>query len=70
MMDAIRILRGCGASGRSLASGTVYAVPGEVSERGADILVRLGKAEPAKLPAAKPAAPDAAPAASRRKKAD
>ena len=45
MMDAIRILRGCGASGVSLAAGTVYTVPSEVSDRDADILVRLGKAE-------------------------
>lgn len=52
MMDAIRILRGCGASGVSLAAGTVYTVPGEVSERDADILVRLGKAEAVAAPAA------------------
>lgn len=44
-MSAIKILRGCGASGASLAAGRVYAVPIEVSEKDAAILVRLGKAE-------------------------
>lgn len=44
-MSAIKILRGCGASGASLAAGRQYAVPGEVSEKDAAILVRLGKAE-------------------------
>lgn len=51
MMDAIKTLRGCGASGVSLAAGTVYAVPGEVSAADAAILVRLGKAEPAEMSA-------------------
>ncbi|MEW5708774.1 MAG: hypothetical protein AB1830_07705 [Pseudomonadota bacterium] len=44
-IDAIRILRGCGASGRSLAAGTVYRVPEEVGAEDAAALVRLGKAE-------------------------
>lgn len=55
-MQAIRILRGCGASGQSLGAGIVYAVPAEVSEKDAAILVRMGKAEPAELARAKPAA--------------
>lgn len=45
MMDAIKVLRGCGASGASLTAGTVYAVPGDVSAADAAILVRMGKAE-------------------------
>lgn len=44
-IEAIKVLRGCGASGKSLAAGTVYAVPGEVSDEDARILVRMGKAE-------------------------
>ena len=46
-MDAIRILRGCGASGQSLSAGRTYTVPGEVSRRDAELLVRLGKAQAA-----------------------
>lgn len=44
-MQAIRILRGCGASGQSLEAGRVYAVPSEVSASDAALLVRIGKAE-------------------------
>lgn len=44
-MNAIKIIRGCGASGQSLQAGRVYAVPGEVSERDAHLLVQIGKAE-------------------------
>ena len=45
-MNAIRILRGCGASGgASLQSGRVYSVPEEVTRADAELLVRLGKAE-------------------------
>ena len=51
-MNAIRILRGCGASGVSLEAGNVYAVPAEVSDADADILCRLGKAEEAQVQAA------------------
>lgn len=40
----IKTLRGCGASGQSLIAGTVYAVPSEVSQADADLLIRLGKA--------------------------
>ena len=47
-MNAIRILRGCGASGQSLTAGCTYTVPGEVSLRDAELLVRLGKAQEAK----------------------
>lgn len=43
-MTSIKVLRGCGASGQSLAAGTVYAVPAQVSESDALLLVRLGKA--------------------------
>ena len=46
-MDAIKVLRGCGASGKSLTAGTVYSVPAQVSQKDADLLIRLGKAEPA-----------------------
>ena len=53
-MEAIRILRGCGASGQPMEAGRVYSVPGEVSEADAAILVRMGKAEAAEKP--KPAA--------------
>lgn len=44
-MDAIRILRGCGASGQSLAAGSTHTVPVDVSMRDAELLVRLGKAQ-------------------------
>lgn len=44
-MQKIKVLRGCGASGESLVAGETYAVPEEVSEKDAGILVRLGKAE-------------------------
>ena len=67
-MDAIRILRGCGASGTSLTAGTVYAVPGEVSDTDAAILVRMGKAEQCEQPA--PPAAKAEPTPRARKKAD
>lgn len=50
-MDAIKVIEGCGASGKSLHAGTVYAVPGDVSESDAVILVRVGKAIGANLPA-------------------
>jgi hypothetical protein len=46
-MDAIRVLVGCGASGKSLAPGTVYTVPDEVSHDDAALLVRIGRAVPA-----------------------
>lgn len=68
MMQAIRVLRSCGASGQSLAAGTVYAVPGEVSERDAGILVRMGKAEQCEQPAPPAAKPE--PARARRKADD
>lgn len=45
VMEAIKVTRGCGASGRSLQAGTVYTVPAQVSEADASLLVRLGKAE-------------------------
>lgn len=52
-MEAIKVLRGCGATGgKSLAAGTVYAVPGEVSDADAGLLIRLGKAEAVETPAA------------------
>lgn len=41
----IKVLIGCGASGKSLVAGHTYAVPDEVSVRDADILIRMGKAE-------------------------
>ena len=56
-MKSIRIIRGCGASGASLLAGKVYAVPAEVSDADAGILVRLGKAEPAEAVEAVPDAP-------------
>ena len=34
------------------AAGTVYAVPGEVSDADAGLLIRLGKAEAVETPAA------------------
>jgi hypothetical protein len=43
-MNFIKVLRGCGASGKSLVAGTVYAVPREVSESDARLLVQIGKA--------------------------
>lgn len=46
-MNAIKVTRGCGASGKSLVAGTVYAVPGDVSRADADLLIRLGKAQAA-----------------------
>jgi len=49
-MNAVKILRGCGATGgQSLLAGRTYAVPSEVSEKDADLLIRLGKAEVAEL---------------------
>lgn len=42
---SIKVLVGCGASGRSLVAGHTYAVPDEVSVKDADILIRMGKAE-------------------------
>lgn len=50
-MNAIRILRGCGASGQSLTAGRTYTVPGEVSLGDAELLVRLGKAQEVTAPA-------------------
>lgn len=47
----IKILRGCGASGKSLEAGRIYSVPDEVSGRDAEILTRLGKAEAYEKPA-------------------
>lgn len=44
-ISAIKVLRGCGASGVSLVAGAVYAVPAQVSEKDAGILIQLGKAE-------------------------
>jgi hypothetical protein len=64
---AIRVLRGCGASGRSLVAGTVYAVPGDVSEADALLLVQLGKAEPSSTA---PQADDDAPKQKRARKAE
>lgn len=61
----IRILRGCGASGRSLVAGRVYAVPADVSRADADLLIRLGKAEKAAAPDPEPE-PEPAPKPSRR----
>lgn len=55
-IQAIKVLTGCGASGKSLAADTVYTVPGEVSEADAALLVRMGRAELAEIPA-KPAKP-------------
>lgn len=48
-VTGIKILRGCGASGKSLSAGTVYAVPAQVSEADAMLLVMLKKAEPVEL---------------------
>lgn len=48
-VTGIKVLRGCGASGVSLTAGTVYAVPAQVSEADAMILIRLKKAEPVEL---------------------
>lgn len=62
-MNAIKVLRGCGASGQSLQAGVIYAVPDAVSEKDAALLIRLGKAEAAETEAAP--APQA-----RRKKSD
>ena len=70
MMDAIKVLRGCGASGASLTAGTVYAVPGEVSAADAAILVRLGKASPAEVPTAAEPAPEVARPRRTRKAVD
>ncbi len=44
-MEAIKVTRGCGASGKSLTAGTVYTVPAHVSLADAALLVRIGKAE-------------------------
>jgi len=46
-IDAIRVLVGCSASGKSLEPGTVYTVPDEVSQEDAALLVRIGRAVPA-----------------------
>lgn len=43
-MARLTVLRNCGASGRSLEAGRVYAVPEEVSQADARILVQIGKA--------------------------
>jgi hypothetical protein len=45
-IDAIRVLVGCGASGKSLEPDTVYTVPDEVSHEDAALLVRIGRAVP------------------------
>lgn len=49
-MNAIQVLRGCGASGVMLEAGRTYAVPGEVSESDASLLIRMGKAVGVNLP--------------------
>lgn len=41
----IKVIRACGASGNSLEAGRIYSVPGEVSEKDASALIRMGKAE-------------------------
>lgn len=47
----IKVLSGCGASGESLQAQKTYAVPDEVSEKDARLLIQLRKAEPADEPA-------------------
>lgn len=44
-LSSIRIVRSCLATGGVLVAGKVYAIPSEVSENDAGILVRMGKAE-------------------------
>lgn len=44
-LNSIRIVRSCLATGGVLVAGKVYAIPSEVSENDAGILVRMGKAE-------------------------
>jgi len=44
-MTALRITRGCLVAGQPLAAGHEYAVPSEVSDDHALLLVRIGKAE-------------------------
>lgn len=43
-IEAIRTLVGCGASGASLTAGKVYAVPAQVSDKDARILITVKKA--------------------------
>lgn len=45
MAKFLKVTRGVGASGVSLAQGKIYRVPGDVSERDAAIICRLGKGE-------------------------
>jgi len=41
----IKVIRSCGASGKSLEAGKIYSVPEDVSEIDASILVTMKKAE-------------------------
>lgn len=51
MMEAIRILTGCRASGRGYAAGETCRVPDDVGADDAALLVRLGRAERIEQPA-------------------
>ena len=51
IIAAILILDGCSASGESLAERAIYAVPDEVSDKDARILISLGKAQAVDLDA-------------------
>ena len=47
-IKAIKPLVGCGASGQSLIAGQVYTVPDDISLADAEVLIRMGKVEPAR----------------------
>jgi hypothetical protein len=48
MMEAIRILSSCLASGKYYEAGQIALIPGDISLLDADLLVRMGRAEPTK----------------------
>lgn len=51
-MAAIRILRGCFVAGQPLLTGNTYRVPTDLSDRDANSIVRMGKAEFVDVPEA------------------
>lgn len=59
-MAAIRILRGCFVAGQPMLTGNTYRVPNDLSDRDANSIVRMGKAEfidEPEAPARKPRQP-------------
>ncbi|MBT9168754.1 MAG: hypothetical protein DDT19_02102 [Syntrophomonadaceae bacterium] len=45
IMMKIKVLRGCGANGKSLEAGRIYSVPDEVSAEDANILLLMNLAK-------------------------